>query len=310
MKLRTILFWTHLTAGLVAGIVILIMSVTGTLLTFQQSVLKMIERSQRFVEVPAGAAQARRRHAARPRPRRPCRTPSRRRVTLDSDPRVTASVALGQRGTVVRQPLHGRRARVGLGARARVLPIGDELAPLPLGRGRASCDRPRDHRRLQCRVSRPRDQRGSICGGRGSGRGGMSPPVTLFRCGPARQGARLQLAQRHRLLVRAGPRRADRERDGHLLHVGEQSRLHADRQPATGRRAGAAVVRRRCRRAKAADVAAAAAVAVAADRWKRAQRMRRGRQRTRAPDAAPAALATLAVARRARRTAGARPGAR
>ena len=52
MKLRTILFWTHLTAGLVAGIVILIMSVTGTLLTFQQSVLKIIERSQRFVEVP------------------------------------------------------------------------------------------------------------------------------------------------------------------------------------------------------------------------------------------------------------------
>jgi uncharacterized iron-regulated membrane protein len=35
MKLRTILFWAHLTAGLVAGTVILIMSVTGTLLTFQ-----------------------------------------------------------------------------------------------------------------------------------------------------------------------------------------------------------------------------------------------------------------------------------
>ena len=57
MKLRTLLFWTHLTAGLVAGIVILIMSVTGTLLTFQQSVLKVIERSQRFVEVPAGAGR-------------------------------------------------------------------------------------------------------------------------------------------------------------------------------------------------------------------------------------------------------------
>ena len=57
MKLRTFLFWTHLTAGLVAGIVILIMSVTGTLLTFQQSVLKVIERSQRFVEVPAGAGR-------------------------------------------------------------------------------------------------------------------------------------------------------------------------------------------------------------------------------------------------------------
>ncbi len=37
---RTILFWMHLVAGTIAGLVILVMSVTGTLLTFQQSVLK------------------------------------------------------------------------------------------------------------------------------------------------------------------------------------------------------------------------------------------------------------------------------
>ncbi len=53
MKLRTVLFWTHLTAGTIAGIVILVMSVTGTLLTFQQSVLGIIERSQRVVVPPA-----------------------------------------------------------------------------------------------------------------------------------------------------------------------------------------------------------------------------------------------------------------
>ncbi len=106
MKLRTILFWTHLTAGLVAGSVILIMSVTGTLLTFQQSVLKMVERSQRFVEVPAGADRldvdallARVRQAV------PDAEPT--TVTLDSDPRVSASVALGQRGTVFVNPYTG-----------------------------------------------------------------------------------------------------------------------------------------------------------------------------------------------------------
>ncbi len=106
MKLRTLLFWTHLTAGLVAGIVILIMSVTGTLLTFQQSVLKVIERSQRFVEVPAGAGRldvdvllARVRQAV------PDAEPT--TVTLDSDPRVSASVALGQRGTVFVNPYTG-----------------------------------------------------------------------------------------------------------------------------------------------------------------------------------------------------------
>ena len=47
----------HLTAGLVAGSVILIMSVTGTLLTFQQSVLKIVERSQRYVDPPSPGAQ-------------------------------------------------------------------------------------------------------------------------------------------------------------------------------------------------------------------------------------------------------------
>jgi uncharacterized iron-regulated membrane protein len=106
MRLRTVLFWTHLTAGLVAGIVILIMSVTGTLLTFQQSVLKIVERSQRFVEPPATAARldvdtllARVRQAV------PDAEPT--TVTLDSDPRVSASVALGQRGTIFVNPYTG-----------------------------------------------------------------------------------------------------------------------------------------------------------------------------------------------------------
>ena len=53
MKLRSVLFWTHLAAGVVAGLVILIMSVTGTLLTFQQSVLRFVERSDRVVAMPA-----------------------------------------------------------------------------------------------------------------------------------------------------------------------------------------------------------------------------------------------------------------
>jgi uncharacterized iron-regulated membrane protein len=106
MKPRTLLFWTHLAAGLVAGSVILIMSVTGTLLTFQQSVLKMVERSQRFVEVPAGAgrldADA---LLARVRQAVPDAEPT--TVTLDSDRRASASVALGQRGTVFVNPYTG-----------------------------------------------------------------------------------------------------------------------------------------------------------------------------------------------------------
>ena len=107
MKLRTVLFWTHLAAGLVAGIVILIMSVTGTLLTFQQSVLRIVERSQRYVEPPAPGARRLDVDTllARVRTAVPDAEPT--TVTLDADPRVTASVALGQRGTVFVNPYTG-----------------------------------------------------------------------------------------------------------------------------------------------------------------------------------------------------------
>ena len=117
MKLRTVLFWTHLAAGLVAGIVILIMSVTGTLLTFQQSVLRMVERSQRYVEV---TANGRRLDVdvilERVRLAVPDAEPT--TVTLDSDPRATASVALGQRGMVFVNPYTGDVLGTG-SARAR-----------------------------------------------------------------------------------------------------------------------------------------------------------------------------------------------
>jgi uncharacterized iron-regulated membrane protein len=107
MKLRTVLFWTHLTAGLVAGSVILIMSVTGALLTFQQSVLKMVERSQRYVEPPAAPAARLKLDALLDRVRQAVPDAEPTTVTFDSDPRVSASVALGQRGTVFVNPYTG-----------------------------------------------------------------------------------------------------------------------------------------------------------------------------------------------------------
>ncbi len=107
MKLRTVLFWTHLTAGLVAGTVILIMSVTGTLLTFQQSVLRIVERSQRFVEPPAPGAARLDLDTLLERVRQAVPDAEATTVTLDSDPRVSASVALGQRGTVFVNPYTG-----------------------------------------------------------------------------------------------------------------------------------------------------------------------------------------------------------
>jgi len=46
---RKILFWIHLTAGLLAGIIIFIMSVTGALLSFERNIIEFSERDRRYV---------------------------------------------------------------------------------------------------------------------------------------------------------------------------------------------------------------------------------------------------------------------
>jgi uncharacterized iron-regulated membrane protein len=117
MTFRKVLFWIHLAAGIVAGTVILVMCVTGTLLTFQQSVLRIIERDQRFVSPEPGAARldvdvllAQVRLAV------PDAVPT--TVTLDSDPRAAASVAIGTQGLLFVDPYTGRVLGTG-SARAR-----------------------------------------------------------------------------------------------------------------------------------------------------------------------------------------------
>lgn len=56
-SLRKVLFWSHLAVGVVAGVVIFVMSVTGVLLTYQKQIVAMADRSVR-VSVPAGAERA------------------------------------------------------------------------------------------------------------------------------------------------------------------------------------------------------------------------------------------------------------
>jgi uncharacterized iron-regulated membrane protein len=45
LRLRRILFWAHLTGGCVAGLVILLMAVTGVLLTYERQIIAGLERS-------------------------------------------------------------------------------------------------------------------------------------------------------------------------------------------------------------------------------------------------------------------------
>lgn len=47
MKLRTLLFWSHLTAGSLAGLVILLMASTGVLLAYEKQITRWAERGYR-----------------------------------------------------------------------------------------------------------------------------------------------------------------------------------------------------------------------------------------------------------------------
>ncbi|MEM7504419.1 MAG: PepSY-associated TM helix domain-containing protein [Pseudomonadota bacterium] len=44
MKLRPVIFWSHLVIGCAAGIVILVLSVTGVLLTYERQIVELVER--------------------------------------------------------------------------------------------------------------------------------------------------------------------------------------------------------------------------------------------------------------------------
>ncbi|MGE3277869.1 MAG: PepSY-associated TM helix domain-containing protein [Vicinamibacterales bacterium] len=55
MSFRKLLFWTHLVAGVITGVVIFIMSFTGAALALQPQILEWAERDMRTVSVPAGA---------------------------------------------------------------------------------------------------------------------------------------------------------------------------------------------------------------------------------------------------------------
>ncbi len=54
MKIRPILFWSHLVTGVLAGLVILMMSVTGVLLTYERQIISWVEESYLGSEIAEG----------------------------------------------------------------------------------------------------------------------------------------------------------------------------------------------------------------------------------------------------------------
>ena len=107
-RFRTILFWGHLAAGVSAGIVILIMSVTGAVLAFQPQILAWLERDVRTVRVvqPPGPRLTVDAIVAAGMAFKPSAPPA--SVTVESDPAASVAINFGRDGTIYVDPYSGR----------------------------------------------------------------------------------------------------------------------------------------------------------------------------------------------------------
>jgi uncharacterized iron-regulated membrane protein len=106
MSIRTVFFWLHLTAGVVAGVVVLIMSITGVALTYEKQVLEWADRGA--WSVPSSARSERlspETLLARVRAARPEAAPT--VLTLRQDPAAPATVAFEGAGAVLVDPTSG-----------------------------------------------------------------------------------------------------------------------------------------------------------------------------------------------------------
>src|SRR5262245_17285669 len=101
---RTVLFWTHLAAGVLGGVVILVMSFTGVVLALKPQIQNWVDREARIV-TPAGARLAPSALLAKVKEARPDAVPQ--SIALDADPAIAASVGLAGAGTVFVNPYTG-----------------------------------------------------------------------------------------------------------------------------------------------------------------------------------------------------------
>ena len=106
MKPRNFIFWIHLTAGVSAGIVILVMSVTGIILAYEHQILNWATRSYRSAPPVSDAHRASvDLLLANARAAHPDQAPT--NLTLASDPFEPSSVRFGRDAMVYLNPYTG-----------------------------------------------------------------------------------------------------------------------------------------------------------------------------------------------------------
>src|SRR5262245_13126352 len=107
MTVRSTLFWIHLTVGVVSGIIIAVMSLTGTALAFEKELIAWSERDARRISPPAddAARQPLESLLAKVREKQPGMPTS---VTVYADPTVATAVSFGRTNTLYVDPYRGQ----------------------------------------------------------------------------------------------------------------------------------------------------------------------------------------------------------
>ncbi len=107
MTLRKVIFWMHLLAGVVAGIVIGIMSFTGAAIAFEKEIIAWAEREARTVPAPSSNASPRPLDdlLAKVKEANPEARPT--AITLRNDPQAAVTVAIGREATMYANPYTG-----------------------------------------------------------------------------------------------------------------------------------------------------------------------------------------------------------
>ncbi len=106
-SLRKIIFWLHLLAGVIAGVVIFIMSVTGAALAFEKDLIAWAERDLRHVPLPATGVERLPLEdlLARAQATQSGERPS--GITLDADPGAAVLVSFGRANVAYVNPYTG-----------------------------------------------------------------------------------------------------------------------------------------------------------------------------------------------------------
>ncbi len=109
---RKFIFWIHLTCGLLAGVVIFIMSVTGALLSFERNIIEFSERDARYAAANENAPKLTPQEIIQKvREARPDVKPS--AMSIENDPNAAWLFNLGRDGQLYVNPYTGEIAGEG-----------------------------------------------------------------------------------------------------------------------------------------------------------------------------------------------------